>query len=82
MKHGVAWHRGETCAQYEYRTDGSIKREEDEKSRRLIRELAKKCPNERCKWRIEKNDGCNHMTCKCCLSLTSLFIDYRFGWRD
>ena len=27
---------------------------------------SKKCPNDRCKINIEKNEGCNHMTCSKC----------------
>lgn len=66
VHHGVAWHRGETCAQYDYRTDRSIRKMEDEASRKLIGELGKKCPNEKCRWWIEKNSGCDHMTCSKC----------------
>jgi len=36
----------------------------------MKKELIKKCPN--CKVNIEKNDGCNHMTCKKC--------GYQFDW--
>jgi hypothetical protein len=44
------------------RTDRKTKEAEESASRKLIKELAKKCPG--CKWNIEKNDGCDHMTCK------------------
>lgn len=62
VAHQIPWHRKESCAQYDYRTDSKIKKAEDSASRKLIKELAKKCPG--CKWNIEKNNGCDHMTCK------------------
>ncbi|KAF2876945.1 hypothetical protein BDV95DRAFT_465034, partial [Massariosphaeria phaeospora] len=79
--HQIPWHKGETCAEYDYRcalptpsflvsvvnslhrTDGTRKKAEEEASKKLIKETAKKCPG--CKWNIEKNTGCDHMTCKC-----------------
>ncbi|KAF2797013.1 hypothetical protein K505DRAFT_322868 [Melanomma pulvis-pyrius CBS 109.77] len=64
VAHQIPWHRKETCAQYDYRTDSKIKKAEDSASRKLIKELAKKCPG--CKWNIEKNNGCDHMTCSKC----------------
>lgn len=66
LTHGVKWHKGETCAEYDYRTDGKTKKMEDDASKALIKELAKKCPNPngKCKWMIEKNNGCDHMTCE------------------
>ncbi|PSN63182.1 hypothetical protein BS50DRAFT_501331 [Corynespora cassiicola Philippines] len=60
--HGVKWHKGETCAEYDYRTDGKQKKAEDAASKKLIQETAKKCPG--CAWNIEKNNGCDHMTCR------------------
>ena len=45
-------------------------REENEKTMKWISENTKKCPN--CLVLIEKNKGCNHMTCKRCL--------YEFCW--
>ena len=84
MVHQIAWHKGETCAQYDYRyvsscptvrgkdggvladsgdrANNKIKKAEESASIKLIKELAKQCPE--CKWNIEKNDGCDHMTCK------------------
>ncbi|KAF2109151.1 hypothetical protein BDV96DRAFT_472576, partial [Lophiotrema nucula] len=62
--HEVKWHKGETCAEYDYRTDQSLKKAENEASKKLIQQMAKKCPG--CKWNIEKHDGCDHMTCSKC----------------
>lgn len=43
----------------------AIKRQKREEAASLakIQETTKSCPN--CSWPIEKNDGCDHMTCKC-----------------
>ncbi|KAF8464479.1 hypothetical protein BDZ91DRAFT_795718 [Kalaharituber pfeilii] len=54
----VATHHGQTCAQYKAATDGE-KQFKDWKARAGV----KTCP--KCQADIEKNDGCNHMTCKC-----------------
>jgi hypothetical protein len=72
--HSCAWHHNETCDDYDDRTDpeGS-KKAKEKKSQALIQKLTKKCPNEECGWRIEKNQGCNHMTCK-------LFVSDRRDW--
>ncbi|KAI9775392.1 MAG: hypothetical protein M1839_001247 [Geoglossum umbratile] len=39
-------------------------RAEEQASEREIRGISKKCPGKRCTWRIQKNDGCDHMTCR------------------
>ncbi|KAF1990162.1 hypothetical protein K402DRAFT_325645 [Aulographum hederae CBS 113979] len=76
IKHQRQWHHGETCEEYDYRT-GPAKKREDEKSLKIIEETTKVCPGtygvgarkgQRCGWRIEKNDGCDHMTCSKCKS--------------
>ncbi|KAF2192323.1 hypothetical protein K469DRAFT_735382 [Zopfia rhizophila CBS 207.26] len=64
ITHNRRWHKGETCAEYDYRTDRRLKKAEEEASNKLIREIAKKCPM--CKWCIEKYYGCDHMTCSKC----------------
>lgn len=61
VHHGVEWHKGETCTQYDARLNQ--KRLKDEKqSEAAIREGCKRCPN--CKTAIEKKGGCDHMTCE------------------
>ncbi|KAF2815032.1 uncharacterized protein BDZ99DRAFT_189117 [Mytilinidion resinicola] len=62
--HNRRWHEGETCAEFDYRTDGTQKMEEERASERLIQETAKKCPG--CKGNVEKMSGCDHMTCSKC----------------
>jgi hypothetical protein len=66
LKHKVPWHTNETCDQYEYRTSGQKKRDEEKKEEAMLNQLSKKCPGVNCGWRIEKIDGCEHMTCKKC----------------
>ncbi|KAF9698689.1 hypothetical protein EKO04_002967 [Ascochyta lentis] len=64
IKHNVAWHKGESCKQYDYRTNKKIRKEEERASKRLMQEIAKICPG--CKRPIEKSYGCDHMTCTKC----------------
>jgi hypothetical protein len=66
LNHKVAWHDGETCEQYDYRTSGQKKRDEEKKDEEMLNTLSKKCPGPGCGWRIQKIDGCEHMTCKKC----------------
>ena len=55
--------KGWAClADSDGRTNSTIKNAEESASKKLIKELAKQCPG--CEWNIEKNDGCDHMTCK------------------
>jgi hypothetical protein len=64
--HEQTWHEGETCEEYEYRSSG--RKERDQKAQEAaslsaISKLSKKCPGRNCIYNIEKNDGCDHMTC-------------------
>lgn len=68
VQHEGAYHDHETCEEYEYRTSGQKdrdeRRKEDEASEEAIKALAKKCPHRGCGAPIQKNGGCNHITCK------------------
>ena len=55
--HDVLWHSGETCEAYDARKGG-----EDDMSRRWVASMTRPCP--KCKVPIEKNGGCDHMTCR------------------
>ncbi|OCK78663.1 hypothetical protein K432DRAFT_255370, partial [Lepidopterella palustris CBS 459.81] len=60
-------HPEESCAQYEDRAHRTLENIEAEmESEKLIKEVAKRCPGPKCGWWIEKNDGCDHMTCSRC----------------
>ncbi|TMW63532.1 hypothetical protein Poli38472_002473 [Pythium oligandrum] len=56
--HGNAHEQG-TCADYE-RSQAEL----DELNRRVIRRISKPCPG--CRYDVEKDGGCNHMTCVVC----------------
>lgn len=66
VRHEIAWHAGESCAQYEYRTSG--RQQQDHDSEQTIGRTTQRCPNERCGVRVEKKMGCDHMTCEFCSS--------------
>ncbi|CAJ0755251.1 719_t:CDS:2 [Entrophospora sp. SA101] len=57
--HEVAWHMGQTCKDYE-----SNKKEADFATTDYILRETKGCPG--CSIPIEKNKGCDHMTCRKC----------------
>ncbi|KAI9767590.1 MAG: Myosin type-2 heavy chain 1 [Geoglossum simile] len=66
--HEDTWHEGETCEEYDYKESGRRGRDQkmqEEASVKVILQLAKKCPGKggMCGWNIEKNSGCDHMTC-------------------
>ena len=73
-QHNVAWHKRETCREYDYRTNKKLKKDEEAASKKLILETTKKCPG--CKRSIEKRSGCDHMTCE---FRRSPSCDLRFG---
>ncbi|KAL6705826.1 hypothetical protein ACN47E_006286 [Coniothyrium glycines] len=64
--HNVRWHQGETCSEYDYRTDKSLRMAEEKKSRMLVASISKACPG--CGRSIEKTYGCDHMTCTRCMT--------------
>jgi len=66
VKHNIPWHEGETCAEYDYRTDGSLKRKEEQASEHEIGRSTQTCPKESCGARIHKMTGCDHMVCSRC----------------
>ncbi|KAH9868355.1 hypothetical protein J1614_007427 [Plenodomus biglobosus] len=60
-------HEGETCDEYECRTSAQQHAEQiaqEEASLAAIAHFSKKCPGPGCGYNIEKNNGCDHMTCK------------------
>ena len=61
--HEKPWHEGETCQEYESRKT-ERKNPDEEQTQRTIERTTKKCPGKGCGVNIEKNDGCDHMTCE------------------
>ncbi|CAJ2512744.1 Uu.00g008630.m01.CDS01 [Anthostomella pinea] len=60
VRHNVPWHKGETCAQF----DRIRKHRKDDKlSEQHIKEITKPCP--KCKRKVHKFSGCDHITCIC-----------------
>jgi hypothetical protein len=60
FNHSVAWHQGQTCAQYD-----SVKAHGDpdyQKTADWIKKNTKPCP--KCRRSIQKGEMCFHMTCK------------------
>ncbi|KAF2271075.1 hypothetical protein CC78DRAFT_528017 [Lojkania enalia] len=67
--HEDTWHEGETCDEYDYRVSGRKEKDQkaqEEASAKALKKFTKKCPGKKCGWNIEKNDGCDHMTCSKC----------------
>lgn len=60
----VPWHGGEDCEEYQARK--RAEHPDNEKSEAKVRQTTKQCPNPKCGVRIEKNQGCDHMTCNWC----------------
>jgi hypothetical protein len=56
--HDVPWHDELTCAQFDLKQAN----EEAEANRAFFQSKTKPCPE--CNVKIEKNDGCDHMTCR------------------
>ncbi|KAF2018525.1 hypothetical protein BU24DRAFT_316371, partial [Aaosphaeria arxii CBS 175.79] len=69
--HNVNWHEGLTCEQYD-RQRNEQRILEENASVRAISCLTKRCPGPGCNRNIEKNGGCDHMTCSVCY--------YEFCW--
>lgn len=61
--HKLPWHEGKTCAEYDAERGEEI-RSQEAASRQVIAETATICPNIKCGIPIQKNGGCDHMTCE------------------
>jgi hypothetical protein len=68
IRHEREWHINENCTQYDKRVANfervEAEREAVKKSLQVIFDSTKMCPGRGCGWNIEKNKGCDHMTCK------------------
>ena len=61
--HGVPWHKGYTCDAYDATHPDAVSLMTSEER---IERTAKRCPGKGCTYYIEKNGGCDHMTCPNC----------------
>lgn len=57
--HQQKWHEGFMCDEYDMQR---IPNKEEEASEKLIPKITRPCP--RCHVKIQKSEGCHHMTCK------------------
>lgn len=62
-RHNVPWHEGETCNEFDARLAVQNK-DHDKGSKKEVKRITKACPKKNCRLRIDKNGGCQHMTCK------------------
>ena len=61
--HEAEWHEGQTCAQVDLQTAETRRLEQDANAAYLTANT-KTSPNKACGRPIEKNGGCQHMTCE------------------
>ncbi|CAD0098973.1 unnamed protein product, partial [Aureobasidium mustum] len=55
------WHEDQTCEEFQAELHRNT--ENDEKSEKEVEKISKPCPE--CRVPIQKNKGCDHMTCQC-----------------
>lgn len=74
--HDAPMHYGETCEQYNerMRLERLPVSEQEQASRATIEKSSKKCPGPGCAYSIQKDNGCDHMTCKLFLREIQIFI--------
>ena len=70
IDHNVPWHTGLSCELYESRL-AYRKGKEEAATMMTLERTTKLCPE--CELRIEKNEGCDHMTCLRC--------EFEFCWQ-
>ncbi|KAI9642074.1 hypothetical protein NHQ30_009945 [Ciborinia camelliae] len=76
--HSIPWHTGLTCSQYDIKKRQRAERQiQEDESQKQMEKSTKRCPN--CQVRIEKNHGCDHMTCSSCRHefCWLCFVDYK-----
>ncbi|KAF1994019.1 hypothetical protein P154DRAFT_527359 [Amniculicola lignicola CBS 123094] len=66
IEHKVTWHNGVTCTEYDACIVSRQREADETASETMIQEISRQCPGEGCGWRIKKNQGCDHITCRKC----------------
>lgn len=59
----MEWHEGRTCEEIDEQT-AEAKKAEKEANEAYLAANTKTCPKKKCGRLIEKNGGCQHMTCE------------------
>ena len=74
FKHRAIWHTDMSCDQYDLLTSQPS---ENDANNKWLELFAKQYPQ--CQWYIQKNEGCDHMTCRYCKHqfCWECFVDYR-----
>ncbi|KAF2672067.1 hypothetical protein BT63DRAFT_187029 [Microthyrium microscopicum] len=72
IKHAQAWHIGRTCEAYDTEKRLEVI-DQERKSLGYLNKKAKRCPNPKCGILVQKQGGCDHMTCNKC--------QHQFCWR-
>ena len=62
--HSTPWHEGQTCAEYDAIRWSKQRSLDEQASQITITRISKECPGPGCGRRIEKIEGCDHITCK------------------
>ena len=73
--HHVPWHEGLTCEEYDI-----LGSSDEAVTLKYLKTFAKQCP--KCKVNIEKNQGCDHMTCARCWTEFCWDCLAKFGTAD
>ena len=69
--HDVPWHEGKTCSEYNRHSGGRKKIRDNIASKTRLALTASECP--KCDAPIQKQGGCDHMTCTYFFSHSPLF---------
>jgi hypothetical protein len=74
FKHRVIWHTDMSCDQYDLLKNQPS---ETDANNKWLELFTKQCPQ--CRWHIQKNEGCDHMTCRICKHefCWECFVDYK-----
>lgn len=65
VMHDVEWHAGMTCTEWDEQASlAQARRPEQAANEEYLAAETKPCPNPACARPIEKNGGCQHMTCE------------------
>lgn len=69
------WHEDQTCEEFQAELHRNT--ENDEKSEKEVEKISKPCPE--CRVPIQKNKGCDHMTCQYSLPSTIRYNTDKFS---